>query len=316
MELMNNLNVRRKETLSFLLLLGNILLIQDIKAQDGILSGLIYNQNKEPIEYASIVFKNKRNGTYSNEKGEFTLKYSNQKDSVAVFALGYILYKSTIQEILEDNGLIILQPRTLEVNETTVSPKEYQSKTRELGFFGLKRNYSYVEFPGGQIAVKIENEGMPTGSIIKQVKFQVKKVGNCHSPLRIRILDVNLETGEPGTDLITDNVVVGADELKRNNRIDISSYRVAMPRGGIFVCIEWLKHEQECINSRMVKRAVSEKSVSPILIGNQELQKVVTWTNYLDRSWSRKAAWEDKQFQGNANIGVTVLIPKKSNESH
>jgi hypothetical protein len=80
----------------------------------------------------------------------------------------------------------------------------------------------------------------------------------------------------PGKDLLTENYVIWNKDLLHRNTIKISKSNIFLPEEGVFVVIEWVGVDDNCI----------DKSY-PIITANLRARENYLWYNYRDKEWSR-----------------------------
>lgn len=97
-------------------------------AQKTISSTILDSISQNPIPYVSITF-NDFYGVMSNETGKFTMNLENKitnKDSIFISCLGYNSKSISAKNFSETT--IILHPKTIELNEITVTNRNYTAK--------------------------------------------------------------------------------------------------------------------------------------------------------------------------------------------
>jgi hypothetical protein len=105
-------------------------------SQEKLISGIILDSLKNPIQYANIGVLNKPIGTVSNQKGEFNLSLDNSylSDTLKISSLGYISKELLIKDLFnKPNSSIKLDDLIEELNEVIVYSNnlEPHSKGRE-----------------------------------------------------------------------------------------------------------------------------------------------------------------------------------------
>ena len=109
-----------------LAMLFSLLFSVGINAQK-VSSKLIDSISKEPVPYATIIFK--KGGTISNEEGKFTFlfgKNAKPTDTLMISCIGY----ETIQRPLTQftDSVIFMTPKTNELREVILTNKNYTAK--------------------------------------------------------------------------------------------------------------------------------------------------------------------------------------------
>ena len=126
------------------------------------ISGIILNENREPIYGVRVGIENNDNGDYSDRNGEFTLDITNvnQNENLKVYESGYQLYETKISNFLKSNKHISLKERIIDIEPVVINPKKY--KLKNYGTSNSKSAYaSYDSENKGKFfreyAIKVEN---------------------------------------------------------------------------------------------------------------------------------------------------------------
>ena len=114
-----------KITTQFLILF--ILLFSFTATAQKISSKIIDSITKEPVPYATVIFK--KGGTISNEEGKFTFLYSKnakETDTLMVSCIGYETIKRPLSQF--KSNVIYMLPKTNELKEVILSNKNYTAR--------------------------------------------------------------------------------------------------------------------------------------------------------------------------------------------
>ena len=258
------------------------------------IKGIICNSKREPLPFTNIVSLKMHNGAVTDAKGIFQLYNLNKDDTLKISNIAYHSKLLSV-ETFEKNDTIFLNQNIKTLNEVLINNFDNFKKEQELGFFNFRNNASFDMKSGGQIAVFIENKTGRKGWI-KEVSFKAKTEGKCKCGIRIRIMKPDSTSEKPGLDLLNDNVIVNTDNLKRINRINLSDYKIIMPKNGVFVVLEWLYSDIKC-----------DKNSFTNILGNMEIARDLVWFNYRDKDWQHYN--RPKVPNGNymtPNIGIKV----------
>ena len=137
-----------------------------VSAQDIAIEGkIIARDSKEPLSYSTIEIKSLKTGTYSNEKGEFsiTIPEKNDQDTILVSSLGFE------KKIVKISELKIPGINYIELNNNIISLKEVivkpvNTKTFVLGPTDKKPWQCQVaNLIGGQYGRYFENKKRKQG---------------------------------------------------------------------------------------------------------------------------------------------------------
>lgn len=221
-----------------------ILLIFTILAKAGsiTISGNIYNSKTgEPISYACIALVEVQKGATSLENGDFifTIDSNDIKNTLFISCLNYSNLKIPIRDFLKNpSKKIFLDPLSYKLSEVTIQPKENIElvinkfkKSKTHGFMvnaGLPSIYvRYFEY-------NEKANNIASVYIYCQTNYKKNK-----AKVRIRVFGSDTTTKLPANDLLNRELIV---ELKSGkiNEINLKEYGIQIPKGGIYLGIEWL----------------------------------------------------------------------------
>lgn len=249
----------------------------------------IHNQN---ISYVNIVSTQYKIGTATNDSGMFSINIDIE-DTIKLTHIAFQAKKLPVKKLLETN-IIILEEQNINIEDIAItSIKNYKQKEL-VGYRSLDRNGSFVLKPGNQLAVFINNIRKQVG-FIESVSFQIKEKGKCNSMIRIRILEKDKKSFSPGRDLLKENYVIENQNLSKNNTINLSKSNIFFPIEGVFVVIEWVGIDNNCINKSY-----------PIITANLSTKGNYLWYNYRDKDWSKASRPLKKDYYMTPNIYLTV----------
>ena len=258
------------------------------------IKAVVYNSKEKPLSFTNIVSVKKQNGTVTDEKGKFQLENLDKDDTLKITNIAYYSKLVSVKTLLK-NDTIFLNENTKTLDEVII-PNFGGFKTEEdLGFLNFKTNASFDLKPGGQIALFIENKRKRI-EWIKEVSFKAKTQGKCKCGIRVRLMQPDSSGKKPDLDLLNDNVIVNSSDLKRTNRINLSDYKILMPKNGVFVVLEWLYSNTDC-----------DKNSFTNILSNMAVTTDLVWFNYRDKTWQHN--FRPRVPNGNymtPNIGVKV----------
>ena len=116
-----------------ILLFVSLLLLSDFLAAQGtvIISGIISDANKHPLSAAMIAVENSTTGTYSNDKGEYSLRVASGKHKLVVSLYGYNTVKKEINVSKNEILNFKLEENSVDLQSVTVYGKSQTQKLRE-----------------------------------------------------------------------------------------------------------------------------------------------------------------------------------------
>ena len=81
---------------------------------------------------------------------------------------------------------------------------------------------------------------------------------------------------KPSTDLLEETILIQSSDLKRTNYIDLSGYKIILPKEGVFIVLEWLYPDTIC-----------DKNANTTIAANLSLPKDIVAFNFRDREWRK-----------------------------
>jgi len=236
------------------------------------LTGRIKDIRGNALSLTNIVSIKNNIGTMTNENGEFQLRNIFVTDTLKITNIAFIP-KLIPVSLMHDNYEIILIDSIKKLDEVIVKNFRSFKNLLTLGYSSSSTRGEFKLLPGNQIAVYIDNPNNKDGWI-KSITFGIKDYGKCKNSMRLRLLEVDSITNFPSIDLLTENVILDNKTLKKKNNIDLSTYKILMPKNGIYIMLEWLDIETNCDKN-------SYTSISANLVTQQN----VVWLNYRDKKW-------------------------------
>ena len=257
-----------KYILILLLALPSILLAQTT------LKAVVVNSKKEPLQLTNIVQVNSNAGTITNEDGQFILSIASAIDSIKITNIAYYPKLVAISDV-QNSDTIVLSENIQQLNDVLLRNFSNYKITSTLGFYNYSNNGSFKLMPESQLAVYIANSQGKEGWI-KGVSFKVKKFGKCKNSMRIRILQMDSMKFMPAMDILDENVIINSDDLKKQNHVDLSAFKIILPKEGVFVVLEWLYPNRNC--DQNMYTSLSATLAEPANI---------VWFNFRDNAWSK-----------------------------
>ena len=204
--------------------------------------GIVVDQNNKPIPYVNIWVENENIGTTSEENGTFEINTTDKNKILVFSAVGFETKKISMdlsqkvemkRLIYELNEVVIENPKFN--NEIEIGDSKNQNfhhwsgKTPDVlvKFFPFQKEYEKTKF--------IKNVILSSQSKIKNATF------------KIRVFYIN-ENGFPDKDALNEDVVVSVKKGNRKNKIDISNFKLKIPKEGIFIGFEWIIIESNKFN--------------------------------------------------------------------
>lgn len=229
--------------LTFLLFLSSV---AKLAAQDKLIKGVVYNENRKPLPWVNIGIRNKNPGTVSNDKGIFELKVpqSLQNDTLLFSAVGLQEIRLPIKN-LTDHETILLERKTTALNEVVITNKKRKRIIRGttgytpllwLNLNTIKNKNSYAEF--GQL-IKIKE---PVQLLNAKAKVEGKKKSTDSITYRLNIYKV--ENGLPGTRLVEKELIKSFMISEKELSFDLKTERIFLEEDCI-VAFEYIPKENK-----------------------------------------------------------------------
>ena len=138
---------------------------------------IVYNETKQPVPFAKIGILNENLGAIADEKGNFSLDFTNvnKSSNLIVEVAGFKPYQIFVGKFInQSNHQIFLEERITDIMEVVISAKKfkdanlgYNSKSKKIHIdylsknsVGAKKRYSEEELnqPQSEIAISIETK--------------------------------------------------------------------------------------------------------------------------------------------------------------
>lgn len=259
----------------------------------------------EILPLANITFLKSNLGTNSNLEGEYRLNIKGHSaDSLKISYIGYKpqyhpLTKFTENEnytlnfkLTEDQsqlGEVVIETSTIKYNRERIFSEERSGDIAVFAQIGYEMAF-YVENPKAKIGR------------IKSVKLYVRKNRNADfvAKYRINVYSYDNETGKPGDNLLTQNVVIAPKNKTYQYVINLEKFKVPFPENGV------------CIGIELVDENNTSKKwdkIGPGLRFTHGEAKQLTFGNYRNRGWFKNnMRGTKKNTATNLMISVNVLM--------
>lgn len=251
---------------------------------------IIVDNNRHPLAFTNITSIQSNNGIMTNAHGEFTLD-ADINDTLKFTNIAYQTRLISVKELLMMDT-IFLSENVKELTQIFIQNFNLFKTEKEMGFYTSAGSSSFSFGAGSQLAVYLENVKGKEGWI-KKINFKIHQMNQCKNNFRIRFLEFDTTTFSPGKDILTENIIIPFDKLKKKNNIDVAEHHIIFPKEGLFVVLEWLDTNEDCSNKK-----------SPTIEANNELTDNNPWVNYRDRKWSSYSFSQRKV--GTPKIGISV----------
>lgn len=242
--------------------------------QKNHLWGQVVNaETGEPLPYVNLVFEKEEKGTSTNEDGRFSIVLQEKMEDDRV-QFTFVGFKNQVLEPDKLKGnLVKLVPLIDDLAEVEVYNITGKNRKNINSFKGSKTvglgNFSGGEYPS-MIARYYSRPGeFDKGCFIDRIKirfFSTNEQLFLAAKFRLRVFAVN-EDGEPGEDLLLQNLVIEKSRSQFVVTVPMQQYRIYVPANGFFIAVEHLfikENRYREINDYVVNDTLFYKDVSVI----------------------------------------------------
>lgn len=187
----------------------------------------------KPIPFVSVWSESQNIGTTSEEDGTFTINTNEKSKRLIFFALGFERKTVNISEINEVN----LKENPIQLDEVVIS-KPKRLKEIEIG----NSKYRFY-LPEPQVVPWIFaktfflDDKNSDVKYIKTISFFTKSEVE-GAVFRVRVFSIKNDM--PNEDIVTDEIIVETKKGKHETIVNMSSYKLEIPKDGIIIGFESL----------------------------------------------------------------------------
>lgn len=287
------------------LLLLNITTFAQIKE----IKGIVLNENKQRVAFTTIYNEKQNIGVYSDSIGVFKIQIPENLNNLTFSALGYEEQIFFLENDTISFMQVILKSKSYELSEISVKPIDFKNKTisirpKKKSKGHLKACSSFAYQCGIYFPLNIEGE-------LKSVSFLVQNKYLENSTFRVRIYNIT-EDGYPHEDLLLENIIanVPKNNKKKLLQIDLEQYRIAIPKNGMIVALEWIKSSENSYTSNISvgNKSLQRECFGPFLILTKDKKYQYTmWSKQNEGEWFKNSFRSNSFRKGNANNLVPVI---------
>ena len=281
-------------------ILFSLVVVFQMQAQEVLFEGHVYDyKSKDPIPYVNLSFLNTLKGTSTDEEGHYFMDLPTPylEKQVHISSLGYNDTIVDAKQLFAVKRFDMVE-ESFELDEVVVSEKLGNTDVlNPISSYSLTSGFSSTETPW-VLALYFPNIGAQKKYVDKVTIF-LKKNENFNresSKFRIRVYDVDKVTKKPGADLLRKSIVLNHDVKEDFVSIDLTAVNIEIPRGGIYVGLEWLfvpsNWYKEKVKHPITNKKKFEDRFAPTFQGvytqNQNLKVMIygmgEWTDFKVRS--------------------------------
>ena len=259
-----------------------------------------------PVPYASLWLLNETNWTLTNAKGHFELAAPKivGTDTLLVECPGYRPRPVVLRNLSLSDTTFFLEREVKAIKEL-VDPSSAQIVLRQVGALAKKPGEGMIQgLMGSQYALLMQPSPKQQLGSIRNVSFFIGESGFPKESFRIRIYRADGPNHSPGTNLLTENLIVSAPSGGQWFTVDISKYYIDGPQDGFFVAMEWI------VTDGPVAFDGSPFHKSQIMRPTFEFKQSLTWAFTVGKGWQLLALkTQDAKFY-NAMIRAEIEVVK------
>ncbi len=216
-----------------LLLLLFSLTLFPVSAQ---IKGVVTDENGKPVSYVNILAEDGSAGTTSDENGQFEIAVSDQSKILIFSCVGFETEK--IKASMAGN--VAMRFTAIQLQEVGVT-KYLGTIENELDKFDKEKVHFYYGLAANQYFLGkffTFNDTIKQTPFLKSISVSTNSRKN-NALVKIRLLLPD-EKGQPGADLINENLIFKIKKGNKKSEFDVSKYKLKIDEEGIFVVIEFL----------------------------------------------------------------------------
>lgn len=231
----------KKLDLLFALLFSAVLSAQTISGT------IVSKEDQQPIPYAKIGIENEATGTFSDEKGVFSLNLSssNPQNNVVIAVPGFETFTEKVEKFkLHNPKKILLQEKTKLIETVAINPKKLvdknwgvNTKTKSVTY-NVNPEFNKESFLG-ETALEFSTKKRAK---IKNINLNIAEL-NSDKPVILRYTIYNDEKNRPGTSLLEEEITIELtkDQIKDGVfTLDVNDQNMWV-QGKFYVGIQFVK---------------------------------------------------------------------------
>lgn len=250
---------------------------------------LIDQVSKQPVPYATVGLVQQNTGASSDSEGILRLQgVLNPSDSIIVSCLGYENKRLSLAHLsIQDINTIELESKVYTIQAIEIKPEEFSDEVLVLNKINKK------DYPTGLIvgeysqqhARKFELKTEQGRNFLRSISFLAKRRPHHQiATIKVRIYAVDLNSGNPGVDLLATNIIRTVHKNDEIIKVDLSKYGIIVSNPGFFVAFEWIKIKENSTQLRQPDGSFKEAFIP--LIGTTGRRTDRCWTLNYKNEWS------------------------------
>jgi hypothetical protein len=241
--------------LKYLLLIATILSGVDSFSQHIMKGRIISKMDLKPLSYANIGIIDSPVGTLSNEDGSFSIRIpdKNLQDTLVFSSLGYSRQLIPVSWLInKSENTIALEENATVLEQVVVLAKKEKGNTYVLGNRYTRGGFLYADSisAGAAMALLIDNKypsyhsklSFPFG--LEEVKLYVDKNSRGTFKIRIRFLQRDSLSGQPGRDLLAEDIIITSSARRGWIDADLRPYHFVATEP-FYLMAEWIMEDKD-----------------------------------------------------------------------
>lgn len=255
------------------------------------LSGRVVDKDtQKPIGFASIFYKSKNLGIYTENDGSFKIE-SVSNDTLVINALGYQSIEIASAE-LNSPKVFQLTSITYEVENVLIEQSvisKIGNKKLTIGNLSKSKTTLVSGMKGRTLAFHIGSKEKAL-AYISALNFGISSINEAW--VKVHIFSVDEESGRPGEPLLLGDNVVRVKKGQKKIHYKLAKRKLLMPQKGVFAAIEWIGN----VNPQ------EASTINPYYTSSHSKDYIPTFTRFMGKGWQEQ-------------ILSSVAVPSNSKES-
>ena len=254
-----------------------------------------------PIPFVNIWVENENIGTTSEEDGTFEIKTSEKSKNLIFSTIGF----ETKRYAIDNLSTIVLKPTVYQLEDVVIF-KLKNTKQIEIG--DSKKRF-YLPEPQNSpwiLARKINfDESNSDARFLKTLIYYTKSELDS-AKFRVRVFSVS-KKDLPDEDLLSKEIIVQVKKGRHKTEVDMSTYKIEVPKEGIIVGFESLLIEE----NRYKEKFGIQNSKKTVKIDNYDPHILYQYINSESSYTFGKGRWIKQQMYMNRewHKNKTVIAP-------
>lgn len=238
-------------------------------------SRVVDKETQKSIGFASIYYKSRNLGIYSENDGSFNISIV-PADTLVISAIGYQSIEIPSSDFML-HKVIELVSVTYELENVLIEESAISkigNKKLVVGNLSTKKSALISGMKGRTVAVLITSKQISLG-YISVLNFGISSVND--ALIKVHIFDVD-EDGKPGEPLLLGDNIVKVKRGQKKVKFPLKDRLVLMPANGVFAAIEWIGNLNQ-----------NESPITnPYYTSSPSKEYVPVFTRFMGKDWQEQ----------------------------